>query len=243
MRRVLLVIAMLAASLGQGHAGSLACRVPDELALTGLRLPAAKYAVTARKALTILTIGGSSTAGVMAKGEEFTYPARLGAHLRQSLPGLAVQIVNRGQQGGSTRARVDRLAADLRQTHPDLVVWAPGSTEAGMSEDPGAFIDSLQEGAAAIRLAEADLIMIDLQWAPSIARVVNLSQYNSAIAGVAANEDIPVLHRSELMRRWNEDGTLRFDGASPPAQRLADIRLLFDCIAGTLAAGITEAVK
>jgi hypothetical protein len=94
-----------------------------------------------------------------------------------------------------------------------------------------------------IRAAHADLIMIDLQWAPSIARVVNLSQYNSAIAGVASNEDVAVLRRSELMRRWNEDGTLRFDGTHPPAQRLDDIRRLFDCIAATLAAGIVEAVK
>lgn len=243
MRRLFFMLAWLAGSLGAARADQMACRVPDELALAGLRLPAAKYAVTTRKALTILTIGGSSTAGVMAKGEEYTYPARLGARLRQAIPGLAVDIVNRGLQGGTTRARVDRLAADLRQTHPDLVVWAPGSTEAGMSEDPGAFIDSLQEGVSAITGAGADLIMIDLQWAPSIARVVNLSQYNSAIAGVAANDDIPLLHRSELMRRWNEDGTLRFDAAAPPAQRLADIRRLFDCIAGTLAAGIAEAVK
>jgi acyl-CoA thioesterase-1 len=234
---------MLAASLAPAVAEAAGCQVPEDLKLVELSLPATRNAVTTRKALTILTIGGSSTAGLVAKGEEYTYPARLGAQLRMRFPALQVEVINRGVKGGTTRARVDRLAGDLRETHPDLVIWAPGSTEAGMSENPGAFIDSLQDGVAAIHSAEADLIMIDLQWAPSIARVIDLAQYNNAIAGVAVTEDIAVLRRSELMRRWNDDGTLRFDATSPPARRLADIRLLFDCIAGALADGIAQAVR
>ena len=243
MRMLVIASLVMACGLGAARADAVSCRVPDELALVGLHLPAVQKAVAARKALTILTIGGSSTAGVVAKGEEYTYPARLGAHLRQMIPGLRVDVINRGLPGGSTRARVDRLSSDLSLANPDLVVWAPGSTEAGMSEDPGGFINSLEEGVATIRSANADLIMIDLQWAPSIARVVNLGQYNNAIAGVAANEDIALLRRSELMRRWNDDGSLRFDGVAPSAQRLADVRRLFDCIADTLATGVAEALK
>jgi hypothetical protein len=245
MRRIALLLLLLLASAAPAlaQAPSPTCRIPDDLALTGLRLPSAKYAVTTRKALKILTIGGTSTAGLVAKGEEFTYPSRLAAQLRTKLPGLQIDVINRGLQSGTTRARVDRLATDLRETHPDLVIWAPGSTEAGMSEDPDSFIDSLQEGVSNIHSAEADLILIDLQWAPSLARVINLAQYNNAISGVAANEDIAVLRRSELMRRWNEDGTLRFEGMSQPDKRLADIRMLFNCIAGALASGIAEAVQ
>lgn len=242
MRPVILTILVLVAGLG-AQAQAAGCKVPDDLALTGLQLPATQAAIAARKSLTILTIGGSSTSGHVANGEEYTYPARLGAQLRMRFPGVQVQVLNRGVKAGTTRARVDRLARDLTETHPDLVIWAPGSTEAGMSEDPGAFIDSLQEGVATIRATQTDLILIDLQWAPSLARVINLAQYNNAIAGVGLGEDIAVLHRSELMRRWNEDATLRFDGTAPPAKRQADIRMLFDCIAGTLADGITQAVQ
>ncbi len=240
MRPILVALSLLGILCAHAEAGS--CRVPDDLALGGLHLPAVKSAAS-RHAITILTIGGSSTAGVVASGEEYTYPARLAAQLRVLVPGVEVQVLNRGVKGATTRTRVDRLARDLTETHPDLVIWAPGSTEAGMSEDPGAFIDTLQEGVTTIKDAKADLVLIDLQWAPSLARVINLWQYNSAIAGVAVAEDIPVLRRSELMRRWNDDGTLRFDGTAPPAKRLADIRLLFDCIAGALATGVAEAVR
>lgn len=243
MRKVVLALILLATGVGQAAADPARCKIPDDLALTGLRLPASQTAVSTRKALKILTVGGSSTAGLVAKGEEYTYPAQLSARLRLRFPALQVQVVNRGLLGGSTRARVDRLANDLRDTKPDLVIWAPGSTEAGLSEDIEAFVDSLREGLVILHAAGADVIMIDLQWAPSIARVVNLEQYNSAIAGVAAVEDVPVLQRSELMRRWNEDGTLRFDEPTSPAKRLTDIRLLFSCIAEALADGIGQAVQ
>lgn len=234
----LLLMAMCLATTAAAAADPPACRLPDDLALTELSLPAVTEARQTRKRLTILTIGGASTAGQAARGAEFTYPARLAERLRQRLPGVAVDVINRGRPAGSTRMRVDHLAADLVATLPDLVIWAPGSSEAGMSEDLGYFVDSLQEGVSIIRAAHVDLLLIDLQWAPSIARVLNLAQYNNAIAGVAANEDVPLLRRSELMRRWNEDGTFNLD-TTPAAERLPAIRRLFDCIAIGLADGIT----
>lgn len=218
------------------------CQFPDDLSLVGAHLPAVTAALQDKKALTILTVGGSSTAGLAARGAEFTYPARLAEHLHAILPLMKISVVNRGQAEGATRSRVDRLATDLAQTKPDLVIWAPGSSEAGMSEDPGAFIDSLQEGVATIRDAHADLIFIDLQYAPSIARVVNLQQYNNAIAGVASTDDVPLLRRSELMRRWNDDGVFALD-TLPVSGRLPAIRRLFDCISAGLADGIVSATK
>lgn len=237
---LLLLLSATAQAQGTPDTTPTACRFPDDLAMSGMSLPAVRAAITARRVLTILTIGGSSTAGLAAQGSEFTYPARLAEHLRHRLPGMEINVVNRGLAASPTRARVDRLATDLAQTHPDLVIWAPGSSEAGMSEDPGGFIDSLQEGVEKIRTAHADLILIDLQYAPSIARVVNLSDYNNAIAGVARAEDVPLLRRSELMRRWNDDGSFALD-TTPPSQRVPVIRRLFDCIALGLADGIVGA--
>ncbi len=218
------------------------CQFPDDLALTGMDLPSTKAAIGAHQPVTILTIGGSSTNGIAARGAIHTYPYRLSEHLQALLPGAAITVVNRGLAGGSTRARVDRLAQDIADTKPSLVIWAPGSTEAGLSEDADNFANSLREGVARIRAARADLIMIDLQYAPSIARVVDLGLYNNAIAGVADSEGVPLLHRSELMRRWNDSGVFNLD-ATPPRDRLPTIRRLFDCLAAGLAEGIAAAVK
>ena len=234
--RLGLALALLA---GPAWAQAPACAIPDDLALTDLRLPSVQAAVASRHDLRILTVGGSSTAGLAAGGTGFTYPSLLADRLRSALPGITVDVTNRGKPAGSTRARVDRLPAELARLAPDLVIWAPGSSEAGMSEDIDGFVESLQEGLGRIEAAHADVILIDLQYAPSIARLINLSDYDAAIAGVANAADVPLLRRSELMHRWNDDGTLVLDGA-PASGRVALVRRLFDCIATALADGIVK---
>ncbi len=219
-----------------------ACPIPDDLALSGITLPHARAAVLARKRLVILAAGGVATAGMMARGDAYTYPARLATRLTHMLPGVSVQVANRGVIGTSPLSRAARLGEDLSEIHPDLVIWAPGSTEAGQSDDPDRFAASLLEGVDLVQGAGADVMLIDLQYAPSIARVVNLVPYNQAIAGVASSREVPLLRRSELMRLWAEQDVVNLDDA-PPDQRVVIIRRLFECLADGLATGIESAVK
>jgi hypothetical protein len=238
----LVVIVAACPSMSGAARGQPACLVPSELALTGMSLPHAREAARQRRRLSILAAGGISTAGQMAQGAALTYPARLAARLSQRLPQLAIEVANRGVTGPSPLSRVERLGAGLAETHPDLVIWAPGSTEAGQSDDPDSFAATLLEGVDRVRDAGADLVLIDLQFAPSIARVANLAPYNEAIAGVASSREVPLLRRSDLMRLWAEQNVVNLDDA-PADQRVATIRRLFDCLADGLAAGIESAVK
>lgn len=241
MRTVLALLVWLVAAV-PAAIGAPTCSVPDDLVLSDLRLPHVRAGVASQRSLTILSVGGSSTAGTAAQGAGFAYPARLAARLRDLLPGVAVVTVNRGARGRIGQERVAYLRADLAQVRPDLVIWDPGASGAGKSEDLGQFIDSVAEGVALIREAQADLILMDLQYAPSIATLIDLARYNFAIAGVANAEDVTVFRRNELMRRWNDDGSLVLDGLKP-ADRLPAIRRLFDCLAAGLADGIAVAAK
>jgi hypothetical protein len=84
--------------------------------------------------------------------------------------------------------------------------------------------------------------MMDLQYAPSIARVVNLAPYREVVMRVGQDADVPVLDRYDLMRDWSDDGVLDFDATAPKA-RLDVARRLFDCISAALADGIAQAVR
>jgi acyl-CoA thioesterase-1 len=245
-RNVLLMLALLLAApapvQAQADAPQPACKLPGDLALTGMDLPAVRTDVHSEHRLTILAVGGASTAGAAVGGGAFAYPARLEAHLQTLLPGVAVTVINRGRVAGRGRTRADLLASDLTEVKPDLVIWAPGGRDAGVSEAPDVFAQSLEDGLGQIGAAGADTIFIDLQYAPSIALVIDLDQYNNAIADVANAHDIPVLRRSELMRRWSEDGSFDLDH-TPPANWVAVERHLFDCLSAGLAAGIAKATK
>ncbi len=219
----------------------LSCTVPPELALTQPPLPRLQAALAAHRPVTILALGGAATAGAAARGDAFTYPARLEAYLHARLPDATITVINRGMAGTSVSARMKQMAAELAKLRPALVIWAPGATEAGLSEDIGPFEANLREGVAEIRAADADLILIDLQFAPSIARVVALDRYNETIAGVAEAEDVPLLRRSEWMRYWNDNGVFDFDN-TPRRDVVPTIRRLFDCLAHGLADTIVTSV-
>ena len=243
MLKLIGTLSLLASLLcGPAWAEMEACPVPPDLALTGLSLPVAAKAVAERRSLTIVALGGASTAGSAAVGKEYTYPERLAATLRQSLPGTAITIINRGASAVPVRDRMARIDKDLAGINPDLVIWAPGATEAGVAEDPDRFQADLADAAARIRATGADLLLVDLQYTPRIAKAINLLPYDSAIARIAGQYDLGLLRRAAIMRSWQESGVLQLDG-TPKNARVAVMRRLYTCVAQALADGIAPALK
>jgi hypothetical protein len=234
-----LLVVLLA--IAPARAETQACPVPPDLALTELSLPAAKAAVAA-KHLVIMTMGGAATLGMAAGGAEFSWPTRLAGRLRQELPGVDISVVSHAASRQSAGQSLRHLDKDLEQTGAKLVIWSAGAAEAGAGVDEQQFADELERGIAKIQAAGADVIMMDVQYAPSIARVVNLAPYRDAVLRVGVVNDIAVLDRYELMREWGDDNVLNFD-VTDPAGRIEVARRLFDCLAQILAEGIVPAVR
>jgi hypothetical protein len=186
-------------------------------------------------------LGGAATMGNAAHGDAFSTPGRLEARLRIALPGIEVRVSTRAGARRSALATLRELDADIVRTEPSLVIWNAGAIEAGRGTDLDQLTNSLQTGIERIREARADIILVDLQYAPSIARIIDLAPYRDAILGVAAANDVPVLDRYELMRDWSSSGLLDLD-ATAPTVRVEVARRLFDCIAAALAAPIASAV-
>jgi acyl-CoA thioesterase-1 len=245
MRRALLfaaALAMLPLGGRPASGASAACPVPPELALTDVKLPAAKAAVTAHKRLVVLVVGGAATAGTPAHGPDFSYPARLEALLRDRLPGVQVAVAMRAAPRRTTQATVDRLATDVADTGAQLVIWGAGAMEAGQRVEVQKLARELDAGIDKVASAHADLVLMDLQYAPNIARIVNLAPYRDATKSTGAAHGVVVLDRYELMRSWNDNGTLNLD-ATDPKERVSVARRLYDCLAEVLADGIAAAVR
>ena len=241
MRAMVLLLCWVALG-GVARADEPACPVPDDLAHFNMALPAAQAEIAAQKRLIILAVGGGSIAGIAAGGAAFTLPSRLQARLRALLPGTDVTVVNRGVPGLPARDIAVALGAEIAATDARLVIWAAGGIDAAARQDIGGFSDSLQTGIDAAHQAGADVLLIDPQYAPSIARIVDLTPYRDAVQGVAAASGIGRLRRYDLMRGWSEDGVFDFD-ASGASDRVAVARRLFDCLASVLANGIADALR
>jgi acyl-CoA thioesterase-1 len=219
-----------------------ACPVPPEFALTDLKLPAAKAEVAAHKRLAILVIGGAASAGTPAHGPGFTYPTRLETHLRDKLPDVEISVMMRAAPRRTTRVTVDRLPVDLDESGAQLVIWGAGAMEAGQRTDPELLARELTAGIDRVAAAHVDLVLLDIQYAPNIARRVDLTPYRDITRSTGAAHGVVVFDRYDLMRLWNENGTLNLD-ATDPKERLGVARRLYDCLADTLASAIAAAVR
>ena len=232
----------LAPWLGAWAAEAPGCAGPGDMVLHDMALPHARAAVAAGRALSILAVGGSTTAGTAAGGGEHSYTARLAARLAATLPGVNVRIATSAMAHRSARVMADQLDADIAASRPDIVIWGVGGLEAGRHQLIERFAGTLARGIDKAGAAGADVILMDVLYAPSIARVVDLTTYRDATATTAQAHGAMVLDRHDLMRRWSEAGVVDLD-ATDPGVRIGVARKLFDCFAAILADGITAAVR
>lgn len=235
------VLGLLIAAIPAVAAQPEGCPVRPELALSDIILPQSAAAVATRKRLAILALGGAVTTGKTANGEAYTYPARLQARLRAALPGIEVSVTSRAAVHRSALEMLQRLDGDLADTHPDLVVWAAGGMEAGSHVLVDEFAATLDLGIDKTTAAGADMVLVDVLYAPSIARVVDLMPYRNATLATGAAHGIAVLDRYELMQDWNDSGQLALD-STDPNERVQVARKLFDCLAAVLSDSIAAAV-
>jgi hypothetical protein len=218
------------------------CSIPDGLAFSGFALPQSRAQFADGKRFVVLVIGGSSMGGVAAGGKAYALPSRLEARLRVDFPDKEIAVIGRDVDKGNTRVAADQMATSIRDTDAKLVVWETGSSAAASGNDIEMFGTNLESGINAAKGAKADIIVMDLQYAPSIARVTNQVPYSDVIRGVAEMAEIPMLPRSALMRAWSDNGELDLDTDSPP-ERIKVARKLYDCLAGMLATGIVGALR
>jgi acyl-CoA thioesterase-1 len=218
------------------------CPIPDELALHDIALPAAKQQVTADKRLIVLTFGGVHAAGADAETQGATFPARLEAELSAALPAIKVTVTNE-MPPGKNSADVPPVLPDLiAKTGARLVIWGPGGRDVMTKLDLAAFQTAVNAGINAARHAGTDLILLDTTFVPSPPRMAMIEAYRQKLQSAAALNNVPVLRRHDLMRRWSEDGTLNF-AASTQSERDQVARHLFACVARSLAVPITAAVR
>jgi lysophospholipase L1-like esterase len=218
------------------------CSAPVDLVRLDAQFSRLIARIQKREAVTIVAIGSSSTAGAGASRPETTYPSRLQAELRAHLPGIDIRVLNRGVGGEDAREMLARFDRDMRDEHPDLVLWQLG-TNALLRNDgitPQAAL--IREGLSRIRETGADVVLIDPQYAPKVLRDPDAEPMVALLSLIAQDAKVPVFHRFALMRHWRETREIPFETIlSPDLFHMNDWS--YGCLATNLANAIVEAVK
>lgn len=236
-------VPILMAPAGRGAGASIdRCGIPHELTLLGAPLPHTVRRLDAGQPLTIVALGSSSTEGIGATAPQFSYPSRLAAVLHARYPNVPIRVVNRGVSGEQSQQMVARIERDVLAEKPDLVIWQLGTNSVLHDVDPTVEIEVARRGIAMIKKAGADVLLMDLQYAPAVLVHPGYREMLHVLSGVARSEDVPLFHRFAMMRHWAEDGQMTVP-VMLAVDRLHMSDASYDCLARQVARSIVLATR
>ncbi len=215
------------------------CATPDEILALDAPLPRATAALQGGRSLTIVALGSSSTAGNGASRTEYSYPARLAAMLQADYPSVHIRVVNRGIGGETGVDMAARIEHDVLPEKPDLVIWQVGTNSVLRDEEPEIEMAAVRRGIARMEAAGADVMLMDMQYAPAVLSHAHYRDMQHELAATAHNADVPLFHRFAMMRHWADDGQMSMK-LMLSGDRLHMTDMSYDCLARELDRSIRD---
>lgn len=218
------------------------CDVPPALADATLSLSYTEKRLKRDKALTIVALGSSSTAGSGGSGPQTAWPAQLEAELGRRFPNMQVSVINKAKMRQSVPEMLARLDSDVIEMHPSLVIWEAGTNEAVRGVEPDTLVSGLLAGVDRLHGAKIDVILMDMQYSRDTARLIKFPPYIEAIRQVGAMRDIYIFPRYDIMRQWVENAQVNFEG-QPPSEIVKTADKVYACLAKYLATILETSLK
>jgi acyl-CoA thioesterase I len=231
-----------AAPSTNGAPGALAfaCSTPAEFARFNNPLRHTAHRLATGEPLTIVAIGSSSTAGAGASSAAANYPSRLAVELKQRFPAHDITVINRGVNGEETEQMMARFETGVIAVHPDLVLWQVGTNSVLRNHPLKPHSVLLREGIEQLKDAGADVVLMDMQFAPRVVAKPETGGMEEQIALAAKEANVDLFDRFAVMRNWHEVQHMPFDAfISPDGLHMNDWG--YGCVAKLLATAIAEA--
>jgi len=239
MKFIIALLAALALANG-GAAAAEECAVPPSLIDSDNALTRVAQQIKQQRRLDISVIGTGSSTLPGPDGAQFAYPARLEAALKQQLPGTAVKVTAHVASRQTTAQMVAALQNILADDKPALVIWQAGTFDALSGVEPDTFSANLATGVAAINAASADVVLLDMQYSPHTAAVLDVTAYADVMRWVAQEHGALLFDRLAIMRHWSEEGVFDLYAAT---KKYDMARKVHDCIGRALAFQIVNAAR
>ncbi|WGD51903.1 SGNH/GDSL hydrolase family protein [Bradyrhizobium sp. CB1650] len=248
------IIASIGAALLIGLSGSRPSQAQDESSSAekclsanfntslGAQLPRTASRLKSGEPLRIVAIGSSSTVGLWVLRSAATYPEVMRRELSRLRSNATIEVINSGRVGDSIPNNVARFARDVFAHSPDLVIWQLGTNDVAWGGRPDQGLKrSVLEGVRALKAGSADVVLMDLQYAPQVLASAGYSTMEDIIIDVAKQERVGLFSRFALMRNSINAGVAQsalvtFDGLHNTADG-------YDCIGRALARAISTSAR
>jgi acyl-CoA thioesterase-1 len=205
----------------------------------GAPLKYTRNKLRAGQPLTVVALGSSSTTGFGTFGKGTAFPDVMERELMRLEPAAQIRVLNRGRAMETLVDNIARLDTDVLSDVPDLVIWQVGTNEVVWRGIAPNATELLANSIGRIKAAKADVILLDLQYAPLVLATDRHVQMESIIADVAHQQNVGLFPRFLLMKQANAagvSGLVSWDGLHNSASGYA-------CIGIALAQMIDDMVR
>jgi lysophospholipase L1-like esterase len=168
----------------------------------GTSLPRTRTKLQAGETLVVVALGSSSTTGFGLLRSGGAFPDVM----KQELLRLRIELINSGRIMENISENVARLDSDVLRYKPDLVVWQLGSNDAvwrGIADNAK---EMLGGAVKRLKAANADVVLVDLQYAPLVLLTSRHAKMEKIIAEVAREQNVGHFPRFTLMKRAIDGG-------------------------------------
>ena len=216
------------------------CKTSTDLARLDYVLPRTMRRIAAGLPVTVVALGSSSTAGAGASTPQHSYPSQLAVNLAQMFPGHPINVINRGINGQEAADMVARLDNDVLAEKPDLVVWQVCTNALLRDHDFQQIRASVDAGLTRMKAAGLDVVMMDLQLAPSVVAKPGHKDMIGLIASLARQHNVNVFRRFAVMQNWREEQKIPYETfVTQDALHMNDWG--YGCVARILAGSLVDA--
>jgi hypothetical protein len=215
-----------------------ACDVPASFLESEIDLGRVTAELKDKHRLDISVLGTGSSSLPGPDGPHFAYPARLEDALKRELPGNEIKVTAHVQPRQTTANMVSGLDKILAEDHPSLVIWQAGTADAINGVETEDFRTSLEDGIDKIQAVGADVILVNMQYSPRTASMLDVSTYADVMRHVAQQRNALLFDRLAIMQYWNDIGTFDLYAAT---KKYDMARQVHECIGRALASLINSA--
>lgn len=187
----------------------------------GAPLPGIKAKLQAGKTIIVVALGSSSTTGFGTFRSGAAFPDVMKQELLRLRPYARIELINSGRIMEDIPSNVARLDNDVLRYKPDLVVWQLGSNDAvwrGIADNAK---EMISDAVKRLKATNADVVLVDLQYAPLVLLTTRHIRMEKIIAEVALEQNVGQFPRFLLMKRAIEGGVtglVWWDGLHNSAQ-------------------------
>jgi acyl-CoA thioesterase I len=226
----------------QGASSAERCLAANLDPSLGAQLPRTAARLKSGEPLKIVAIGSSSTVGLWVLAHEATYPEVMRRELSRLRSTTTINVINSGRVGDTIPDNIARFGRDVLAHTPDLVVWQLGTNDVVWGGQPDQQLKSrVVEGVRALKAGSADVVLMDLQYAPQVLASVHYIAMEDMITDVAKQERVGLFSRFALMRKSIDAGVAQ--GALVSWDGLHSTADAYDCIGRALARAISKSAR